>query len=154
MPKSAATKHNSKGCENVNYNSPFPYEDILHLPYPRVSKRAKMSMVERAAQFAPFAALTGFDSAISETARLTGPKVELDESEQQALNLKIQYLMDFPGTKVMLTYFVPDLRKEGGCYTQITSCVKKVDIYNQQLILTDGQSVSLNDILELTYEEK
>ena len=70
----------------MNSKKPFPYEDILHLSYPRPSKRARMSMIERAAQFAPFAALTGFDSAIAETARLTGQKAELDESEKTRLD--------------------------------------------------------------------
>ena len=129
---------------------PFPYEDLLHLPYPRPSTRARMSMIERGAQFAPFAALTGYDAAIAETARLTGQRAELDESEKAALNEKLRALAEEPGCPVVtVTHFVSDLRKEGGCYVQTTSGVKKIDPTTQRLFLTDGQTICLEDILEL-----
>lgn len=134
----------------MNRNQSFPYEDLLHLPYPRPTKRARMSMVERAAQFAPFAALTGYDSAIQETARLTGQKAELDESEKAALNETLLALAQIPGCpRVTVTHFVSDPRKEGGCYVRTTSCIKKIDPHEQRLVLTDGQSIALDDILEL-----
>ena len=76
----------------MDNSSQFPYRDILHLPHPVSHTRAKMSMVERAAQFAPFAALTGYDATIAETARLTGRRIDLDESEKAALDAKLQQL--------------------------------------------------------------
>lgn len=130
----------------------FPYKDILHLPYPRPSKRAKMSMVERAAQFAPFAALTGYDSAIAETARLTGQRAELDESEKTRLDETLCSLSAASCKKITITHFVSDLRKEGGQYVKTTSCIKKIDTCNRRLVLSDGQTIALDDILELDCE--
>ena len=130
----------------------FPYEDILDLPYPRPSKRAKMSMVERAAQFAPFAALTGFDSAIAETARLTGQRAELDESEKARLDEVLCSLSGASCRKVTVTHFVSDLRKDGGQYVTTTACIKKIDECNRRLVLTDGQSIPLDNILDLGCE--
>ena len=139
----------------MNRNVSFPYEDILHLPYPRPSKRARMSMIERAAQFAPFAALTGFDSAITETARLTEQKAELDESEKARLDEALCSLSGVSGCQeVTVTYFVSDLRKEGGRYEQTTSCIQKVDTYHRRLVLTNGQSIALDDIRELKCAEE
>ena len=110
-------------------------------------------MVERAAQFAPFAALTGYDSAIAETARLTGQKVELDESEKANLSEILRFLADNPCCRqISVTHFVADTRKEGGKYVTTTARVKKVDPYTQKLILTDGHSIALDDIIELNCE--
>ena len=154
MPRSAATRHKVKGCEAVNQKSPFPYEDILHLPYPRPSKRARMSMVERAAQFAPFAALTGYDSAIKETARLTGQRVELDDSEKAALDEKLQQLLLRIGSRpeVTVTHFVNDLRKDGGEYITTTGALTKID-FHQRCLMVDGQIIRVDDILKLHSEE-
>lgn len=132
---------------------PFPYEDILHLPYPRPSTRAKMSMVERGAQFTPFAALTGYDAAIAETARLTGQRVELDESEKAALDGKLRQLLALlPACpNVTVTHFTDDLRKEGGEYVTTTGILQKLDFYRRSLVV-DGQSISVDDILSLQCE--
>lgn len=130
---------------------PFPYEDILYHAHHTSPTRAKMSMIERAAQFAPFAALTGYDAAIKETARLTGGKAELDESEQAELDKKLRTLQEhsreFPPVRV--THFVRDLRKEGGAYILTEGSCRKVDSHLQLLVLTTGQCIPLSDILEL-----
>lgn len=133
----------------MKQNTPFPYEDLLSLPYPRPTKRARMSMVERAAQFAPFAALTGYDAVIRETARLTGKRIELDENEKVELDRKLQKLASLPRPVVTLTYYIAESRKEGGAYVTCTGILKKTDPYSRSLILEDGSSVRMEDILEL-----
>ena len=92
------------------------YDDIIHLPHHVSRIHPQMSMEDRAAQFSPFAALTGYDAAIVETARLTAQRVELDEYERQALNKKLQFISEHLNEhpKVSITCFVPDARKEGG----------------------------------------
>lgn len=109
-----------------------------------------MSMVERAAQFAPFAALTGFDSAIAETGRLTGQKVELDESEKAVLDEKLRLLIPLlPGSPcVSVTHFQRDIRKEGGAYITTTGLLRKIDFYSGCLILQNC-SIPIQDILSL-----
>ena len=132
-------------------NGPFPYEDILHHTHHTSPTRAKMSMIERAAQFAPFAALTGYDAAIKETARRTGQQAELDECAKAELNSKFQILQEHcrGSPCVRVTHFVRDLRKEGGAYILTEGTCKKVDPHAQLLILTSGQCIPLSDILEL-----
>ena len=127
----------------------FPYQDILHLPHPVSPTRAKMSMVERAAQFAPFAALTGYDATIAETARLTGRRIELDESEKAALDVKLQLLSQLCCPLVTVTHYVADLRKEGGSYVTETLRLKKTDPYTRSLITETGFPILLDNILKL-----
>ena len=129
---------------------PFPYEDLLHLPYPRPTKRARMSMVERAAQFAPFAALTGYDSAIQETARLTDAKVELDESEKAALDEKLQQLLPLlpSAPTVSVTHFVRDDRKDGGMYITTLGILRKIDFYRCCLVV-DQLTIPIDGVLRL-----
>lgn len=129
----------------------FPYEDILHLAHHVSPTRAKMSMIERAAQFAPFAALTGYDAAIKETARLTGSRVELDECEKAELDRKFQLLQLHCGAfpDVTVTYFVADPHKEGGRYCVAEGTVKKIDSLQQLLVLTCGECIPLGDIIQL-----
>ena len=133
----------------MDHSSQFPYRDILHLPHPVSPTRAKMSMVERAAQFAPFAALTGYDATISETARLTGQRIELDESEKAALDAKLQLLSQLCCPMVTVTHFVADLRKEGGSYVTETLRLKKTDSYTHSLITEAGVPILLDNILKL-----
>lgn len=131
----------------------FPYEDILHHPYPLPSKRAKMSMVERAAQFAPFAALTGYDSAIRETSRLTDRQIELDESEKAALDDKLQQLLHLPASPyVSVTHFVNDCSKEGGAYITTAGYLRKMDFYRNCLVL-DQQAIPIDTVLELQCDQ-
>ena len=125
------------------------YDDIIHLPHHVSKTHPQMSMEDRAAQFSPFAALTGYDAAIAETARLTDQRVELDEYERQALNEKLQFisehLKDHP--KVSITYFLPDAWKDGGEYVTATGKVKKIDDYEQKIVLMDGTRILMEDMI-------
>lgn len=130
---------------------PFPYEDILHERHHVSPTRAKMSMIERAAQFAPFAALTGYDSAIEETARLTDAQAELDECAKAELDRKYQLLQlhSREAPHVRVTHFVRDERKEGGAYIITEGAFKKIESHTQLFFFTDGQVIRLKDILSL-----
>ena len=127
------------------------YEDIIHFPRPISSKRAKMSMTERGAQFSPFAALVGYDAAIQETARLTECRRELTEGEIFFLNEKLQWICSriSQHPSVQITCFVPDDRKTGGSYVTLSGQVKKVDNYGKSLLLTDGRCIPFDDILSI-----
>ena len=124
------------------------YDDIIHLPHHVSRIHPQMSMEDRAAQFSPFAALTGYDAAIAETARLTDQRVELDEYERQALNEKLQFISEHLNEhpKVSITCFVPDVRKDGGEYVTVTGKVKKIDDYEHRIILMDGSRILMEDV--------
>ena len=128
------------------------YEDIIDLPYPQ--KRPRMSNSDRGAQFSPFAALTGFEAAIGETARLTDRKIELDEGGKALLDEKLreigEKLDDRP--EITVTYFRPDLRKAGGAYVQKRGRVKKLDSYSRSVIFTDSTVVHIEDISNIILE--
>lgn len=137
----------------INTNN-HQYDDIINLPHYVSPTRPRMSMIDRAAQFSPFAALTGYDAAIRETGRLTDQRIELSEDSRAALDRKQQLLVeclaDHP--EVSVTYFIPDERKSGGAYVTVTGIVKKVDDYQRLLLLTDGTKIPLDDILDLESE--
>lgn len=137
----------------INTNN-HQYDDIINLPHYVSPTRPRMSMIDRAAQFSPFAALTGYDAAIKETGRLTDQRIELSEDSRAALDRKQQLLVeclaDHP--EVSVTYFIPDERKSGGAYVTVTGIVKKVDDYQRLLLLTDGTKIPLDDILDLESE--
>ena len=105
------------------------YDDIINLPHHVSKTRPQMSMVDRAAQFSPFAALTGYDAAIKETGRLTDEKVNLSEEEKEALDRKQQILMEWLGDHpaLTITFFVPDEKKSGGAYMTKSGNLKKID---------------------------
>lgn len=127
------------------------YDDIINLPHHVSSTRPQMSMADRAAQFSPFAALTGHDAAIKETARLTDSRAELDEEALSILNMKFQMLiekMDYEPT-VTISYFKPDERKDGGAYLEATGVLKKVDEYERILVMTNGQKIKMDDVLDI-----
>jgi len=127
------------------------YDDIIHLPRPVSTRRSRMTNYDRAAQFSPFAALTGFDETIEETARLTDTRIELEEGAKAQLDevlLKIrQRLSTQP--PIRATYFVYDERKSGGAYVTIEGCVKKIDTYVGNLLLADGRAIPLREIIRL-----
>lgn len=131
-----------------------PYEDIIHLPHPTSRKHPRMSAHDRAAQFAPFAALTGYDSSIAEAARLTDRRIELDEHSQEALNEKLsliqEHLLDQP--EITVTYFQPDRKKTGGAYVTYTGVVKKVDAVEQMLVFRNAKKISIENILDIAGE--
>ena len=127
------------------------YEDILYLPHYQSPKRQPMPLHDRAAQFAPFAALTGYDAAISETARLTDRRVEPDDETIQRLNCQIHLLSERIAEKpaAAVTYFIPDGRKEGGRYVTVYGRVRRVDSFDETLCLTDGRKIRMTDIIEI-----
>ena len=129
------------------------YDDIIHLPHPVSKYRKHMSVHDRAAQFAPFAALTGHEEAVEETARLTDSKIELDENEKEELDRRLQYILQQPegALEVSITYFLPDMRKAGGAYIKATGAVKSLDSRARILKMTDGTKILLEDILEINY---
>lgn len=124
------------------------YDDIINLSRPVSKKRSPMSNSDRAAQFSPFAALTGYDAVIAESGRLTDIQIELDEGGKALLDEKLQiireHLEEYP--EVKLRVFCPDSRKSGGAYEEITGRVKKIDPVARILVLTGGEVVSIDRI--------
>lgn len=127
------------------------YDDIIHLSRPESGKRARMSMIDRGAQFSPFAALVGYDAAIQETARLTGSRIELTEGEKLALNEQVLAISEIIHTQpeIRITHFKEDLRKEGGEYVTEVARIRKIDPYGRGMILTDGRLILFEDIIAL-----
>ena len=127
------------------------YKDIINLPHKQSSKRPHMSLLDRAAQFAPFAALVGYDDAIKETGRLTDVRIEMSEENLAVLNTRYQILVDHLGEEleVTITYFVPDFYKTGGSYITTTGVVKKLDTYERLITLVDGTRILMDDVLTL-----
>ena len=113
-----------------------------------------MPMSDRAAQFSPFAALTGYDVAVKETGRLTDEKIELDEESLTALNVRYQMLTDAleKRPEVRITYFEPDERKAGGAYVTTVGEVRKIDDFEQTIIMQDGTRIPMDDVLSLEGE--
>lgn len=130
------------------------YDDIINLPHHVSSKRPQMSMLDRAAQFSPFAALTGYDDAIQETGRLTDEKINLSEEEKEALDRKQQILLERLDERPALTviYFVPDEKKSGGAYVTKSGNLKKIDEVERMMTLTDGTKISLDDVYDIESE--
>ena len=129
------------------------YDEIMELPHHVSTTRPQMPMSDRAAQFAPFAALTGYDSAIKETGRLTDERVELDEEALTALDRKYQLLIEAldDAPEVTIIYFRPDERKAGGQYVSATGTVKKVDTFGRRILLQDGTRIPLDSIFDLRF---
>ena len=131
-----------------------PYDDMLHLPHPTSQKHPRMSRGSRAAQFAPFAALTGYDDVLRETARQTDARITPSESELEALDRTLQHLLTLIDhhPAVQATLFQPDPKKPGGTYTTITGNVKKYNEATKTLILTDNTPLPLSNILTLNLQ--
>ncbi len=127
------------------------YDDILHLPHHVSEKHPQMSMIDRAAQFSPFAALTGYEDAIDETARWTDTKRELTEEEQQIINAKLHALMthEKEAPEVTVSFFTQDARKAGGTYETVLGKVKRVNVFEGTLELRSGTIIPFEDILSL-----
>lgn len=127
------------------------YDDILYLSRPDSGRRARMSVYDRAAQFSPFAALTGFDAAIAETGRLTSDRIELDEGGKQLLDEQMQAVQQrlSEQPEVTILWFCYDERKAGGTYISTTGHVKKIDTYTGKLLLTSGQAIPLGEIFQI-----
>ena len=129
------------------------YSDIINLSRP-VSKRPRMSLEQRSAQFAPFAALTGYEGQVKETARLTDKRIELNEELKEILDLKIQLIQEKIKKQpdVTITYFIPDDKKQGGKYKTVTNSVKKIDTYKNEIILIDGTTIAIDEIIDISNE--
>ena len=127
------------------------YKDIINLPHKQSSKRPHMPLLDRAAQFAPFAALVGYDDAIKETGRLTDERIEMSEEKLAVLNARYQILVDRLGEEpeVTITYFVPDIYKNGGSYAAKTGVIKKLDNYERLITMVDGTRILMDDVLTL-----
>lgn len=128
------------------------YDEIMGLAHHVSKTRPQMPMADRAAQFAPYAALTGYDAVIRETGRLTDARIEPDEEALTALNMKFRLLMDALGDapEITLLVFRPDARKAGGAYLTVTGRVRKVDEYARLMTLQDGTKIPMDDILDMT----
>jgi len=127
------------------------YDDIINHPHYRSSKRPHMSMYDRAAQFSPFAALTGYGESVIETARLTSSRIELSDDAIEILNERLQEIESRLSERsdITITYFRPDEYKEGGEYVRIKSPVAKIDRYENVLIMSDGLRIPVKDIIEI-----
>jgi hypothetical protein len=130
------------------------YDDIINLPHHVSKTRPQMSMIDRAAQFSPFAALTGYDAAIKETGRLTDERIEMGDDAQNVLNMKFQILVDHldDEPEVTFTYFKPDERKFGGAYVEVTGTVKKVDDFERLIVMQNGTNIPMEDVLSIEGE--
>ena len=128
------------------------YDDIIALPHPEPRTHPRMSLHDRAAQFSPFAALTGHSAAIAETGRLTDSRITLDESEMARVDAALQRLRELlPQEPVAsITYFVPDERKAGGSYQTVTGAARRIDTVNGVLLLADRREVPIADIFDIT----
>lgn len=127
------------------------YDDILNLPHHVSSTRPRMSMHDRAAQFSPFSALTGYDDTVRETARLTDEKLEFTADRVNDLNQKITFLKEHAKKRPQITveYFIPDEKKAGGKYITLSSKFRRIDDYNHNMVFASGEEIPLNDIFEI-----
>ena len=142
------------------------YDDIINLPHPVSSVHPQMPLMDRAAQFSPFAALTGHEAAIRETERLTDEWVELDEDRKELLDEKLQMIREYlsgrkheqgsrgeyPSPEFTFTYFQPDEKKSGGAYVSISGRVRKIDEFGHHVILEDGTALAIEHIFSIEVE--
>nr|WP_315024186.1 hypothetical protein [uncultured Aminipila sp.] len=124
------------------------YDHIIHLPHQVSTTHPRMTVSDRAAQFSPFAALTGYDAAIKETARLTDKRVEMDEYMKDVLSDKLRIILDRikEHPQIVITYFQPDEKKDGGSYVTATGTVKKIDEYERIIIMTEDTEIPIDEI--------
>jgi len=134
------------------------YEDIMHMPHHVSTKHPQLSREQRAGQFSPFAALTGFEDEIDETARLTDRKLELDENEKQKLDGKLGFIRSCLNegaeklSDVTITYFVPDSEKAGGAYLDKTGKIKKIDEIKRCIVFVDKTELNIDDIADISLD--
>lgn len=133
------------------------YSDIINLPHHQSSIHPRMSMASRAAQFSPFAALTGYDGVIQETGRLTDSKIQLADDETLTLDKTLSNILERSAeetVRLTVVYFMKDSRKDGGEYRTVSSTLKKVDQYQRLLVLGNGESIPLDDIVQLSEDSE
>lgn len=128
------------------------YDDIINLPHYESKTRKRMSLEARSAQFAPFAALTGYDDKVKETARLTEKKIDLTDEEYNLINSKLQIIKDHikEQPEIFFTIFVKDKLKEGGKYEEIRGKVRRIDEVNEFIVLIDKSKIFFNDIVDIS----
>ena len=127
------------------------YSDIINLPHHISKTRSQMSEPERAAQFSPFAALTGYDSAIQETERLTDERIDLGEEAKAMLDMKQRHLNEIIAEQpqIAVTYFVSDEKKSGGVYVTVVGNLKRIEECERMMILTNGKRIPMDDIADI-----
>lgn len=129
----------------------FPYEDIVELP-PHISQKyPQPTMMERAARFAPFAAITGYEEMVIEETRQTQDRIELDDSAREILNKKLRILWEqlHREPEVRLVYFEADIKKSGGTYTSVAGTVRHMDLYRRSIGMSDGREIFMEDLISL-----
>jgi len=131
-----------------------PYDDIINLPHHVSTAHPQMASINRAAQFSPFAALTGYQSAIKETARLTTERIELSESDIAVLDMKLRILEDSIADRpeIAVTYYKPDEKKKGGTYITASGNLKKIDDVERIIILMNGEKIPIHDVWDIACE--
>ena len=136
---------------NQRQDNPYRYDDIITLPHHVSEKHPPMSLRDRAAQFAPFKALTGYEDDVAETARLTDERIELDENRKAVLDARLQQIEDCldDTPAVSITFFQPDARKSGGVYRTIQSTVKRIDTFDRVVCLSSGERIGIDDIYDI-----
>lgn len=135
----------------MSYEDEHKYDDIINLPHHVSDKHPRMPLIDRAAQFSSFAALTGHDDAIEETARLTDKKIELDENTKEILDMRLMMIREHIAEKpkITFTYFEPDDKKSGGAYVDVTGIVKKINDFEHKIILYDGIEILIDNIIDI-----
>lgn len=135
--------------------SKHPYEDILYLEHPTSKKHPRMSMLDRAAQFSPFAALTGYEATIKETGRLTNQKIQLSDDEKQVLDSTLNHIQTLlPNSPLVeIIYFKSDIHKSGGSYLTIVDTIKKVDTHYRLVITSTKETIEFDDILSINQKD-
>lgn len=130
----------------------FKYGDIINLPHHVSSKHPRMPKSARAAQFAAFAALSGYDGMVKETSRFTNKKIIIDEDKKEELDQKLKIIQENILDKpvVTITYFIPDLKKDGGEYVKVTKCVEAINTYEKTIILQDNKKINILEIIDIT----
>lgn len=128
------------------------YDDIINMPRHISKTRPQMSLYNRSAQFAPFAALTGYEERVKETARLTDTKIEIDYGLRNILNMKLNIISEHLKEKpeITITYFIKDNKKSGGKYSTLKCIIRRIDLVNQEIILYDRSVIKLDDIINIS----
>ena len=134
-----------------NRNDPHRYDDLLNLPHHVSVTHPHMSLYDRAAQFAPFKALTGYEDEVEETARLTDARVDLDEDKIEQLDARLRLLEEHlsESPPVSITFFRPDDRKDGGRYETVSEAVRKIDHIQRNILLRSGQSIAIDNVYDI-----
>ena len=135
---------------NMKYDR--QYDDIINLPHHISKKHPQMSLYARSAQFAPFAALTGYEEAVKETAREKNERIDIEDELKSILDGKLQIILEQIKNhpEISITYFIADTKKDGGEYVTVTGLVKKVDLYNQYIYLVDNTEIPINEIIDIS----